>query len=310
MFRSILVPVDGSTLGEHALPWALGIARRAGASVQLVHVHRPLEATYAEMQIFDDTLDSQMRDQEQAYLDNLVSTMKAASPVSVTAVKIDGDVASSLRAHAAKTGADLIVMTTHARGPMGRFWLGSVTDELLRESSIPMLLIHPHDKPANFSREPAFRHVLIPLSGEPMAEQIFSPATALAKLMQAELTLVRVVRPVVPVDLPAGPATFGAMASSMMERVEGLHTQLKKEAYDYLEKVAAPLRSDGFQVEVRVAIEEQPGVAILAQAKEPIDLIALETHGRRGLSRLFLGSVADKVVRGAHVPVLVHRPAH
>jgi nucleotide-binding universal stress UspA family protein len=60
-----------------------------------------------------------------------------------------------------------------------------------------------------------------------------------------------------------------------------------------------------------VAVEEQPGVAIIHEAKPPaIDVVALETHGRRGLSRLMLGSVADKVIRGATVPVLVHRPVH
>jgi nucleotide-binding universal stress UspA family protein len=57
-----------------------------------------------------------------------------------------------------------------------------------------------------------------------------------------------------------------------------------------------------------VTIEHHPAAAILQEAAEPIDLIALETHGRRGLSRLFLGSVADKVIRGTSLAVLVHKP--
>ena len=70
------------------------------------------------------------------------------------------------------------------------------------------------------------------------------------------------------------------------------------------------LRARGLQVQTKVDVAEQPASAILEDAETvPTDIIAIETHGRGGLSRLFLGSVADKVVRGAHVPVLLHRPA-
>jgi nucleotide-binding universal stress UspA family protein len=71
-------------------------------------------------------------------------------------------------------------------------------------------------------------------------------------------------------------------------------------------------------VQTELADEERPASAILHSAEHtalpargkgaPVDLIALETHGHRGLRRLIVGSVADKVIRGAHVPVLVHRP--
>jgi nucleotide-binding universal stress UspA family protein len=88
-----------------------------------------------------------------------------------------------------------------------------------------------------------------------------------------------------------------------------MHGELRKEAADYLEKVAGRLRAEGLSVQTRVNVEEQPGVAILDAGKPPIDMIAIETHGRGGLSRLLLGSVADKVIRGSKLPILVHRPA-
>jgi nucleotide-binding universal stress UspA family protein len=87
-----------------------------------------------------------------------------------------------------------------------------------------------------------------------------------------------------------------------------MHADLKKGANAYLETVANRLREDGLKVHTRVSVEEQPGVAVLDAAKPPIDLIAIETHGRGGLSRLLLGSVADKVIRGSPLPVLVHKP--
>src|SRR5262245_22513095 len=118
MIRSILVPLDGSTFGEHALPWALSIARRAQATVQILHVHRPLEATYAEMQVFDDTLDKQLRDRVRAYLDTTVRNLSALGLAPVTSACKDGEVSATIRDHAVAVKSDLIVMTTHARGAM------------------------------------------------------------------------------------------------------------------------------------------------------------------------------------------------
>jgi nucleotide-binding universal stress UspA family protein len=94
-----------------------------------------------------------------------------------------------------------------------------------------------------------------------------------------------------------------------VERIQKVHEQLRKEAEDYLEKVAARLRARSLRVQTRVAVEHQPAVAILQRVEAfASDVIALETHGRRGLQRLFLGSVADKVLRGSTVPVFIHRP--
>ncbi len=309
MIRNILVPLDGSSFGEQAMPWALTIARRSKAQVHLLHVHRSLEATYAELQVFDTTLDQQLRAREQAYLDNAVRTAAAASGLSVVAANRDGEISTIICDHAAAAAADLIVMTAHARGPLGRFWLGSVADELLRAAPAPLLLVHPEERAAEWKEDRPLRSILVPLDGSPLAEQILPTASNLARIMGASLTLLRVIRPVAPMKLPVGPHSLGDVAHHMTERIDQLHQQLQKEAHEYLDAVRNRLLADGLSVVTQIAVEEQPGVAILHRAQEPIDMIALETHGRRGLARLLLGSVADKVIRGAHVPVLVQRPA-
>jgi nucleotide-binding universal stress UspA family protein len=234
----------------------------------------------------------------------------AASGVPVASANRDGDISMAICNHAAETGTHLIVMTAHARGPLGRFWLGSVADELLRATPAPLLLVHPQERAAEWKEDRTLRDILVPLDGSPLAEQILPTAANLAQVMSANLTLLRVVRPVTPMTLPVGPHSMGDVAHQMTHRIDELHHQFQKEAQDYLNAVRARLAAGGLSAATQVAVEEQPGPAILHRAQAPIDMIALETHGRRGLARLLLGSVADKVIRGSHVPVLVQRPVH
>ena len=311
MSLTLLIPLDGSRFGEHALPLALSIAAKARGRLHLVHAHQRLDAAYAEMQTFDETLDGQMRSQEQAYLDHTVAAVRTAWPeIRVTSALQEGHVAAVLQDQAKMVGADFVVMTTHARGVMARFWLGSVTDELLRDSPVPLLLAHPQAHAPDLRAQVKLDRWLIPLDGTELAEQVLEPAIRIATVFGAELTLLRITRPVVPVAVPLGVGTFGSMAQDMMHRVESLNKQVEDEASWYLAEIAERLRGQGIKVRTQVGIEEQPGVAILQRAASETDAIALGTHGRRGLTRMFLGSVADKVVRGSQIPVLVQRPHH
>jgi nucleotide-binding universal stress UspA family protein len=310
MIRSILVPLDGSTFGEHALPLAISMARRLDASLNLIHVHSFMDATYAELQVFDNTLDQQLRITEKDYLCAVQKKVQDRVSVPVTIRNVEGDVATVIREQADSLRASWVVMTTHARGPMGRFWLGSVADELVRSLTIPLVLVHPVDELADLTKDVAIRHMLIPLDGTQLAEQILGPALALGQAMKADYTLLRVVTPIYPVTTPTEPAIFGSVAADITERIEQIHTDLKRDAGAYLDKLGDIVRlgTKGAAVQTRVAVDAQPGVAILDNAKPPIDMIAIETHGRGGLSRLLMGSVADKVIRGSRLPILVHKP--
>jgi len=123
--------------------------------------------------------------------------------------------------------------------------------------------------------------------------------------------LLRVVRPLLPTGVPVGLGSFSEVAVHMAEDMDRLQKQLEQEALAYLERVAQKLRADNLTVKTEITLADQPGVGVLSEAQMlRSDLIALGTNGRRGLTRLFLGSVADKVLRGSVVPVLVHRPKH
>lgn len=306
MIRTILVPLDGSTFGEQALPLALSIARRAQARLELIHVHTPVQE-YSELLLFDAPLDAKIRKQEKMYLEDVVRRLNAATNVKVSVVNKDGHVPDIVKEHAAAIQADLVVMTTHARGPMGRFWLGSVADRLVRELTIPLLLVHPQEQPLpDLKADVAFRNITVPMDGSPLSEGILENAAFLARTMDAGITLIRVIKPLFPMTMPMGVGTFGEMANNLAVEVETIQANLRKEAADYLQKVAQRLTAQKIPVSTRVEVEDQPARAILNV--KGADLIAMETHGRRGLARFFLGSVADKVLRGSNVPLLVCHP--
>jgi nucleotide-binding universal stress UspA family protein len=195
------------------------------------------------------------------------------------------------------TGVDLVVMTVVGAGLWTRFWLGSVADELVRRLPMPVLLLRPQEPAPEREREPTFRHSLIPLDGSAEAEQIVEPAVALGTLMQAEYTLLRVIKPIAPVSSLTG--------ETPRQQLRVIEEQLRTDAQAYLDRVAERLRARSLHVQTRVVIHEHPAVVILDAQALGIDLIAFTTRGHRALPLLFLGSTADKVLRGASAPVLV-----
>jgi nucleotide-binding universal stress UspA family protein len=312
MFRSVLVPLDGSPFGEQALPTALSLARWAKAELKIVHVHTPLVVVYGDTPaMFDLSLDNRIKEQHQAYLARIVHRLASQTDVPVQSVLLEGEIVPRLLEYVADKRVDLVVMTTHGRGPVGRFWLGSVADELVRHLPMPTLLLRPQETPPDWHAEVAFRHILLPLNGAPLGEQIIEPATALGRLTDAEYTLLRVVPPVHPVHLQLEGANLFQITESVSNQIDVAQKRLTQEAESYLDGVARLFRDKNLRVQTRVVVHDQPAVAILEEKKAMgADLVALETHGRHGLSRLIWGSVADKVIRGGSLPVLVHCPVH
>ncbi|HEY7423014.1 MAG TPA: universal stress protein, partial [Gemmataceae bacterium] len=295
MYRSILVPLDGSRQSEQSLPYAAALARRSGASLQLAYVHTPL--LLGEGILYLGTMDVPLWEEEKQYLLGVVDRLKKAGLEKVSTHVLEGPIAETLQEHALGEGSGLIVMTTHGRGPVSRFWLGSVADQLVHRLPMPLLLIRTREDVPPQVSEPEVHNVLVALDGTPTAEQILQPVAALAKVLGASLTLLRVVPSVVPHII----YTEAAVGANLADK-------LRAEAHVYLQRVADSLRDRGFAVQTRIIVHAHPSAAILNEAASgEYDLLALATHGRRGLPRLFLGSVADKVVRGASVPVLVHR---
>jgi nucleotide-binding universal stress UspA family protein len=303
MYRTVFVPLDGSSFAEDALPMALAIARRADALLHVAHVHVPVASLYTGNDLAADApLDLQVWEQEHVYLQEIVKRLKRVSRLRVTSTLLDGPIAESLAEQAVAAEADLIVMTTHGRGPLSRFWLGSVADKLVRLAPMPLLLVRPTDGAPNLSEEPLPRHILIPLDGSELAEQILEPALALGRLADADYTLMGVIESARVPDY--------AIAGHMWEEQRDMAvTPQETKIQNYLDGVAERLRGRSLHVKAHVILNKPTAAAILEEARRHSrGLIALATHGRRGFKRMLLGSIADKVIRGAAPPVLVHRP--
>jgi nucleotide-binding universal stress UspA family protein len=302
MFNEIVVPVDGSPFGELALPVALGIACKSGGEVRLVTVITPLPVPLAEdepdsMEEGRLLLASDHAESYQAELQKRVILSGCDVPISSHVET--GSVVAKLDEHARAAKADLLVMTTHGRGPLRRAWLGSVADGLLRRTPCPILAIRPEEGEQLEIEEKEFHHILVTLDGSPESREILPFARGFAHTSGARITLFQVIPPHFPLSSP--------FTSHSSHGFQGLKDE-ESAARDALESEASPLREEGIPVGVEIITGVHPAEGILEFAEAgDVDLVAMATHGRGGVARLILGSVADKVIRGGTVPVLLHR---
>jgi nucleotide-binding universal stress UspA family protein len=302
-FRSIVVPLDGSRFAEHALPVAGALARAARARLRLVLVHqlppRPHDRDSAKLYV---SIEVAVRKSQRGYLKEVAGRLRDRFGVQVTTLVPDGPVGPTLTSWIGDSDADLVVMATHGRGAVGRALLGSIANHLVRTVEVPIILVRPTGPagpPADAEWAP--QEVVVPLDGSRLAESALAPASAIARLLNTSLTLVQVVEPLAAVtDLPV------SFPGGHDERITEVR---RREAQDYLESVAEGLREPGLVVTPSAVVRTSVAHTLLELGRaERSRLFAMATRGRGAASRALLGSVADKLIRGAEVPVLVVRP--
>jgi nucleotide-binding universal stress UspA family protein len=281
MIRTLMLPLDGSRLGELARPIAVRLAERAKARLHIVMVHQPVAAV--------------------AGMGELPESFGAIDDESIHLHHIDGLAGPALCDEAIGVGADLIVMATHGRGALGRLWLGSVADYVVRHAGLPVLLVHASQRRGP-PRNLPMCGILVALDLSKQAEAVLQPAVALARVEQAHLTLLHVVEPF---DSTTGPRS----PNPVLQAPEVTRSRCG-EAQRYLDRIADHLREEGLSVSSRVVVGGNAAAALLA-ALDTIkyDVIAITTRGTGGLERVLVGGVADTVIRAASKPVLVLGPA-
>jgi nucleotide-binding universal stress UspA family protein len=302
MFSTLLVPLDGSEFSEGALPLARTLAAELGSELHLVHVARPAPDTAFRTPQDDMDWSARVREGAESYLADVSERMSQAGAAVRTAV-LEGSVVDALDQYMTGHRISLVVMTTHGAGGIRRWWLGSVADRLLRAGGASVLLVRPWDDTQDrAATEPRFRHLLVPLDGSETAEAALPVAVELSRAFESRLTLQQVVP--TPVELTSIYGVPGV-------RMEGdAHRERVERARSYLAGLAPGVEKlSGTSPGLSVVEEREAAEGVIEGAKKAgADLIVLASHGRGGLARFTLGSVADKIVRGTVLPVLVIRP--
>jgi nucleotide-binding universal stress UspA family protein len=287
MYNNILVPLDGSKVAEAVLPYTKFLAGALNLAVDLIHVHDP------------ETVAPSMHSSREAEYLKKVATSFLGSLTVDCHVK-DGAAAEIILDTASANAGTLITMATHGQSGGERWLLGHVAQKVLQASKNPLVLIRPNAGMSP-SSEVNLRTVIVPLDGSHLAEQIFPHVVYLAMKLGLQVVLIRTYH------LPT--ASYFAAAHVSPPDMAALREKIKKEVGDYLDLKAAELRAKGvLKVSVAVAEGGGPEEIIDLARRSPDSLVAMSTHGRSGIGRWVLGSVADRVVSYSGGPVLVIRP--
>jgi nucleotide-binding universal stress UspA family protein len=299
MYKVIMVPTDGSGFDREAIRVALRIAERTNAQIRLVRVLATgsfFAAAPEGTPIAVDVVRSE-RDRALSELYSLAAECRTISKADISVDLHAGPVGDVLQGYARRNDVDLIVISTHARSGISRLSLGSVTDSLIRHTTIPVLVVRPPTSYLNPQVGGALKRIVVPLDGSTLAEQILPRVLELAKLEEAEITLLQVLIP---------------DSYSQKEMVDPSLPWWEKDiavTRSYLFRIASRLRRNGVAVTTDIVIGENVATAIGDFAsREKADLIAIATHGRGGLARMLRGSVADAVMHSARISMLVFKP--
>ncbi len=301
MHSKILVPLDGSKTAEKVLPYARYLAGKFTVPVELLAVVDIADIAShmaSEKARFLDTIIEDGVRHCTSYLRGVATTF-SDSHITCTVEKGKAEEAIIEKGAADKTM--LIAMATHGRSGLNRFLLGSVAEKVLRGTGNPLLLIRASEE-AKSEGEATLKSIVVPLDGSELAESVLPTVADMAKALNLEVELFRAYR--IPYNAYAGDEGFYA------GNLEELLASVRDEAREYLDKKAADLRRLGVAKVLCVTKEGFAGDEIISLGRTtPDNLIAMCSHGRSGVKRWVLGSIAETVVRHSDDPVLVLRPA-
>lgn len=315
--KSFMIGLDGSPLAESVLPYVELLATSSGAEVILVRAIPEGEtielvddgtqqtdpySSASSSPTVDTTggeliTDEASFDEARNYLEG-IATRLTNRGIRVRSLVVAGDPASVIVDEAAHHHADAIILATHGRSGLGRLLYGSVAEAVLENSTVPVFLAKVSR--GRLTLTTVGTKILVPLDGSALAEEALPHAVDLARALGAKLHLVRVVVPAH--TYWAGEmAAFSYVSPTMIDDEE-------REATSYLDDLVARCQTEGVAATRSVRVENA-ALGIVATAEdEGVSFIVMATHGRTGLMRTLLGSVALQVLHESDVPILLVHP--
>ena len=289
VFETILVALESTALDEALLSQVLRLARREDVRLVLAHVVHPSEG--GEYGGEDDQPLTLRLESAKRRLKVIAERLRAEG-IEVVERVVLGEPSERLLLIASEVEASALALATHGRSGPARWLSGSVTESVLRNATLPVLVTNPaHAQPEGKS---GFKRILVPLDGSPRAEGILAQVRRFALLYDAEVTLLRVgVQPAVPpMEVPLTASGFPLLRDSLSKSLS--------DALRHLSGVK--------EVSTRVMFADSAAGGILEVLESgEFDLVALGTHGRGGIDRFLFGSTAEETARKSPVPLLIYR---
>jgi nucleotide-binding universal stress UspA family protein len=295
MFKHIVVPLDGSTLAESALPAAACLADMLGAKVTLVHIieEGAPASVHGELHLTET-------DQAETYLETVARRSfpegaMVERHVHTTATR---DVAESIVSHQGELLPDLIVMCTHGRHGLRRMIIGSIAEKVIASGRTPVLLIHP--EPERNRRVFGCHTLLVPVDGDPVHEQGLDIAVGLAAATKAKLHLLSVV--------PTRGTLHGRHATT--ERFMPATTRAALDLAEenlraYVQSQLVGIAARGVSASGDVRFGDTGDVIVDTAERVDASMIVIGTHGTRGTRAFWAHSVGAEVQAKTTRPLLL-----
>ncbi len=311
MYSKVIVPLDGSDLSEQSLPYAELVSKSLGVPVELVQAYDILPPSLLgsrNRQGVVSTLEEGSRARALVSMETQRRRLEGnGHDVSVLAQR--GPAADVIVAIAGAEPTALVVMSTHGRGGISRWVMGSVTDKVLHTIPNPMLIVRANVLgPA--SPETSVKSVVVPLDGSALSELAIPHAISLAGALSAGITVLRITpsedhyRHQISMVTPE----MGVVPDFDMAEPDELAAEDAEETTAYLEDVRNRMRIDhAHGVSTEHQVNDNIAQTIIERAGVQSSLVVMTTHGRSGVGRMVLGSVTDRVIRHSNLPVLVIR---
>ncbi|MFL2759523.1 MAG: universal stress protein [Dehalococcoidia bacterium] len=278
MFKKILLPVDGSETSKSIIPYCTNLAQKNDGHITLFSVKTGDAST---QQLVDSTLN-----------ELLDSGLRADS------IRVKGAAADQIVFYAENNNYDLIAMSTQGRNGMKRAVIGSVTEEVIRTTSLPVLTVNGSKNNSEGSIK--IGKIIVPLDGSALSESALPFAISLVSSIPSNLLITNVIsatKVIAGDPILDGLITFDETSHTVKAK--------KSDSAQYLSETTKRLSDDLPTIESKV-MDGEPSQAIMSLAKQHTDpLVILASHGRAGLNRLVMGSVTETLMRTSNFPILV-----
>lgn len=287
LYTRILVPLDGSNAAEFAIRFALDLAGKHQAELVLLHLR------YSDVLNVEDDGESTSNADSETGVARYLDYLRKGYPTEEIAVQVNTITSRNLRETLFSVidteRVSAVVLSTQGRTNMLRWLFGSSLETALANFPVPLMLVRP-----------MYQQIVVPLDGSKWSESAIPRAVELARVHDAELVLLHV-------HQPKGGSYAADWALAGQQKIAD---QSYEQMHEQMISLRNRLRQEGLRArEVMLRGNNPPQIICeFLESEDGISLVVMSTHGRTGLSRWLMGSVAQYVIKNSRSPVTLVNP--